>query len=307
MKKFLKRFIPARIRRCLVAPCILPAGYRSRLDRYEEMALGHFENGPDVAIAQLRLCAHVLDKGLCRSDWEPGHSRALYEQGRCLLNRLAQDPAGEPDELKWARDIFEEYERREAGAVSPASTGAAPAPDAALAPEAVARLIRTRSSVRHFQERPVSPRVLEDIVAAAIQAPSSCNRQTLRVYASLDPARVHDVLACFSGFTGFSPYVPCALVFCADLRPYYFPNEIFIPTLDTGLAIENALLMATAHGLSATPLTWGSRRSGDEERLRALLDVPKHMDIVAGAACGYPHQPAVPPVRKTVAATLVLR
>lgn len=307
MKKFLKRLIPLRIRRCLASPYVLPAGYRSRLARYEEMALGHYENDREVQIAQLRLCAHVLDKGLRRPDWEPGHSRPLYTQGRCLLDRLIQDRSDGQEDLKWAAEIIGEYERRQAGSSPPPANVAVPDPHPLPPPEEVARLLRARVSTRCFIARPVPETILEDIVAAAIHAPSSCNRQSLRAYASLNPDRVRDVLACFSGFTGFSPYVPCAIVFCADLRPYYFPNEIFIPTLDTGLAIENALLMATAHGLSATPLTWGSRRPGDEERLRDLLDIPAHLEIVAGAACGYPRQSAEPPVRKSVAATLVVR
>ncbi|MFN2432486.1 MAG: nitroreductase family protein [Gemmatimonadota bacterium] len=69
---------------------------------------------------------------------------------------------------------------------------AAPPP---ASPEEVARrarafydLVRTRRSVREFSPRPVSRRVVEDLLRAAATAPSGAHRQPWRFVAVSDPA-----------------------------------------------------------------------------------------------------------------------
>ncbi|HPR69556.1 MAG TPA: nitroreductase family protein [Kiritimatiellia bacterium] len=306
MKNLLRQLIPLRIRRCLRSPLILPGSYRSRLDRYEQIALGGVEHSSDSQLAQLRQYAHELDKGLHRKDWEPGHGEAVYQKARCLYGQLAGNAASPDGVFRWIQDILSEHEQRQHQPPDQVTPLAAEHEPFRLDPDAMAKAIAARVSSRWFQSRTIPETVLNQIVEAAAQAPSSCNRQTLQIFASLDPARTIEILKCFKGFTGFSPFIPCAMVFCADLRPYLFPNELFIPTLDTALAVENALLMASAHGLNATLLTWGSRNTEEDRRLRRILGIPDHIEIVVGAACGYPEKNAIRPARKSVADTLWL-
>jgi len=289
------------------SPLILPASYRSRLERYEDIALGDVEHNDDSQFALLRQYAHELDKGLHRKDWVPGHGESAYQKSRCLYRRLIGNESPPNDVFRWIQNILSEYEQRKRQAPGEVAPLASTEEPFRLPPEDMARAIAARVSSRWFQQKKIQDAVLEQIAEAAVQAPSSCNRQTLQIFATLDPARALEILKCFKGFTGFSPFIPCAMVFCADLRPYQFPNELFIPTLDTALAVENALLMASAHGLNATLLTWGSRNAEEDRRLRHLLEIPNHMEIVVGAACGYPEQNAIRPARKSVAETLRLK
>jgi len=175
----------------------------------------------------------------------------------------------------------------------------------AISEHAIGQFMRSRCSVRQYSPKPVSEEMVTKMVDAANQAPSSCNRHTLKIFSTTNQERAREILPLFVGYTGFNSNVQCALVFCADLRPYSFPQEIFIPTLDTGLAIENAALMAHALGLSMTILSWGNRTTPNELKLRRILGLPEYYEIIAGAACGHPSLVCELPARKSVEETLV--
>lgn len=284
--------------------------YRNRLTDYLDANATEACHDVEFCLAMLRMHAHVLDKALNRGDWEPGHSQSLYREAKRFssLCRDVDDPTYE-----WANAILLEYEKRSADVCSDIDRAdhrprvwRGPSSCPPVGPEELMRHLKYRTSIRCFQPRRIAKKDALAIAEAGLEAPSSCHRQTLRIYGSVEPDLVQKIGSCFHGFTGFSAFVPMLLVFCSDLRPYSYPPELFTPTLDTGLALQNCVLMASSFGISVTILNW-TGRSGPEQRLRSCLGIPDYEAIVAGAAGGYASGAAARPVRKPVSKTLVLR
>ena len=283
-------------------PYILPHRYKQRLKRYEKIGNNSFGTDGESDLAFLRMYAHILDKPLHRVDWAPGHSADFYRDVKKLLADYGQ--SNDPTVL-WARDIVREYEARHMvppGTVFPLGEPVGPPP---LGPEKLLEQMCYRTSIRHYKNRPVDQALVERITEAALEAPWSCSRQALHIYASVTLETVGKALSCFKGFTHFSQFVPCVMVFCVDLRSYAMPNELFVPHFDAGLASSNAALMASSLGVSMVFLTWGSRTPDTEHRLRTLFKIPDYYEITCGACCGFPAQKQHRPARKPIVETLI--
>ena len=269
---------------------------------YAKAAERQFTADGHGTMGMLRMCAHILDKGLHDLNWEPGHSVAIYEQTRKLLVVCSDS---KDSTYSWAKSVVAEYEKRREQVGEPLSPWGADSVSSPITAGDFLDLAEGRVSVRCFKEESVLPEQVVRLVEAGLAAPSSCNRQSLQVYACVEPDRAKNIASLFHGFTCFSSFVPCVLVMCADVRAYHMPVELFVPTYDTGLAVSNMALMAHAMGLSMTQLIWSGRNKMDrEKRLRVLLDIPDYQDIVVGAVCGFPLRGANRPTRKSVKNTV---
>lgn len=307
MRNWLKRCLPVQaleVVRKLRHPYLLDWRYANRMRRYEQFDCLNQGGVIQHHGATVRRLAHNVEKGLNRSDFEPGHSCHVYDQVKDILDHYD----GDDGTAEWARSLLQDYEsaqgdvamlegkyRREYQRTSDH-----------LDPSALLSFLRLRRSCREYQDKLVLESEIKRIVEAGLEAPSSCSRQALRVFCSLTPEKSKAVLNCFTGFTCFSENVPAAMVFCVDLRPYFLPKELFVPTLDVGLAASNAALMATSLDLSMTYLSWGARRPEQEERLRRLMGIPEYCEIVVGATCGYPAYVPHRPERKHVNSALTI-
>ena len=151
----------------------------------------------------------------------------------------------------------------------------------------VLEAIRTRRSVRHFLPQPVPRDVLEQIVAAGIEAPSGCNMQ-LRQYVIVDDPKVMDqVRTCSKSIAD----APCAIVMLLETKasPY---GEFWVQ--DASAAMQNMLLAAVGLGYGACWIEGAVRRV--EEDLRKLLAAPAHLRVWSLLPVGKPAaQPARPP------------
>jgi nitroreductase len=239
-------------------------------------------------IAKARLCAHIIDKGLHRPDFEPMHSMGLRQD---LGHIIKMDGLHDDGTLTWVKTIIHDYDAAQVGgniALEGYGSSFFRQHDC-LTPEQYLLFLHLRRSCRNFMEgERVTEGQLYKIMEAALEAPTSCNRLAVKMYATLDPDKARAVLSCFPGYTCFGPYIPCAIVFCVDLSAYTIPLELFLPTIDSGLVISYGLLMATAQDLSITLLAAAILKSQEEARLRKLLGIPDHMSIVVGGACGKP-------------------
>ena len=304
MKAYVRQMIPNRLKKWMRTK--LHSRVSDRFDEliepYRRAKMTPFVDDCESNLARLRMHAHIIDKGLHRPDWQFGHGETCYSEAKRLLGKITgfeSDPT-----LVWADKVIREYEAAQKGVrhISPESVFQQ---QTAVEPEYLKRFFCLRTTCRNFEEKAVSCEDLFSIIDAALQASSSCCRQTLKVYGSVDPKIVRETASCFSGFTGFSDFIPSALVFCADIRSYYLPGELFAPTFDTALAADHAALMAAAMGMSMGMLCWVPD-SDRERRLRALHNIPEYETIVVGAVCGYPKQLARKPPRKSAHETLIL-
>jgi len=150
-------------------------------------------------------------------------------------------------------------------------------------------VVTNRRSVRKYCPNPVPPSVMEQIVAAGIEAPTGCNLQ-LKQYIVVDDPDVMDKIRFVSkAMTG----APAAIVLLIEpaSSPY---GEFWIQ--DASAAMENMLLAAVALGYAGCWIEGHVRPH--EQALRKLLNVPENLRVWAltpiGKSNAKPKRPPKP-------------
>lgn len=148
--------------------------------------------------------------------------------------------------------------------------------------------IAKRCSVRAYTGEPVAEEELQQVLEAALAAPSANNVRPWHIVVVTDES-TREKLAQVHQWAGFCAQSPVVLVFCADAQrqPHWWIE-------DTSAAVENALIQATALGLGTC---WIGIRGGEddgghgperEEYVRAVLDLPEHIRVLALVTLGHP-------------------
>ena len=108
------------------------------------------------------------------------------------------------------------------------------------------KTIRTRRTVRHFLNEPVSAETLETLCRAAMCAPSACNKQMWQFVVVTERADL-DAMAAFLPSAKMLAQAPAAIVVCGE------PAEDFgfYWQQDCAAATQNLLLAAHSLGLGA--------------------------------------------------------
>jgi len=252
-------------------------------------------------LGRLRLNAHVLDKGFQVKNYESGRSVRYYEEAKNLMELIKASKVSDDPSYKWAKDRIRQYEDKQE---CPDLDITHSVEKTTCSYDDLRDIIRTRRSIRQFDERIVDGQLLEKIFEVINWSPSSCNRQSAKVFVTNNPEKVRECMKSSVGATCFSDFVPVYISFCADLRAYDMPAEFFNPHIDVSLGIQNCNLVAQALGLSITMLSWASHTKMGEERLRTVLEIPDHCQIVVNAVLGYPESSGPVPIRKSIFRTL---
>ncbi len=140
-----------------------------------------------------------------------------------------------------------------------------------------------RVSIRKFQAKPVEREKLEQILRAAMAAPSARNQQPWEFYVVTDREKIQALAQA-------TPYSGCAAGAAAVLVPCYRKEGLTAPSyaqIDLSIATENILLEITSLGLGVVWLGIAPI----EERMRAVEETvgiaPEHRAF-ALVALGYP-------------------
>lgn len=192
--------------------------------------------------------------------------------------------------------------------------------------DAAMKVIQDRRSIREFTSEPVSDSDLDFILEAGRQAPSGENAQPWRFIIVKDPVmskklgalagggsgrrftaefvtkKMHDRFtsledeakkkAAFEKLTSgqvseFLSGAPLNIVVCGK-------KDVWDMPFDTGAAIENMLLMVAALGLGACWVIAPCFDVRDEEKVKALLEIPEGFKAVSIVSIGHqprPHRP----------------
>jgi nitroreductase len=152
-------------------------------------------------------------------------------------------------------------------------------------------VLKRRWSPRAFDERLVEADKLQSLFEAARWAPSSNNEQPWRFIAArkdreLEWNRLHACLV--EGNRKWAYRAPVLILSVASLNfeDDGKPNRHAL--YDTGMAVENLVLQATALGLVAHQMA-----GFDVEQARADLKIPAGYEPVAMIAVGYHGDPAI--------------
>lgn len=135
-----------------------------------------------------------------------------------------------------------------------------------------------RRSIRSWNSDPVDKRLLETVIDLAKWAPSSCNRQTVRILILDEDADKQFVAASFPHHNQFWTAAPLVLIVLVDSGSY-LANQKHYMYMDGGAFIQNMLLLFHAGGLGAC---WvGMHHIHLETNTSASEDFRRHFNLPA--------------------------
>ena len=167
--------------------------------------------------------------------------------------------------------------------------------------------IKTRRSVRKFEDRKVPHEVLEKIVEAAAFAPSWKNSQTVRYIAVEDPVLKERIATeATMNFTHNKDIISACPVLIAVVTKtgicgyekdgsYTTSKKDKWEMFDAGVASQTFMLAAHEYGIGTVTLG-----IFDEEIAGKLLELPGGDKVSALLAAGYPLQQPAAPKKKSV-------
>lgn len=181
-----------------------------------------------------------------------------------------------------------------------------------------------RRSVRRYTARPIAPALIDELLAAAVCAPSAHNRQPWRFVVmsgahhkhrlatamgerlrrdrqgDADPQEVieADVARSYARITGAATVIVVCLTM-EDMDRYPDPvrsrNEHHMAVQSTAMAGQNLLVAAQAAGLAGC---WLCAPMFCPDTVRAALDLPSHWEPQGMMTLGYPANTGKPFVRR---------
>ena len=161
----------------------------------------------------------------------------------------------------------------------------------------VLKQLYDRKSVRVYEDRPVPEDVKQEILSAAIQAPSAGNMALYTILDITDQA-LKDKLSVSCDNQPFIATAPVVLIFCADYRRWYDVfrsavdivrkpdlGDLFLAQADAIIAAQNAVVAAQSLGLGGCYI---GDITENFEYHKKLLHLPQYVVPAAMLCMGYP-------------------
>lgn len=140
-----------------------------------------------------------------------------------------------------------------------------------------------RVSIRKFSNQPVEKEKIEQILRAAMQAPSACNQQPWEFYVVEDKEMIH-ALSQATPYSAFAFNAPVIIV--PVYREENLPAPMFAQ-IDLSIASENMWLETDALQLGGTWI--GIAPLKDRmEAVAEILALPDNLKVFSLFALGYP-------------------
>lgn len=157
--------------------------------------------------------------------------------------------------------------------------------------------LKSRKSVRAYEDRPIPEDLKQTILLAAAEAPSA-GCQQLYTILDITDQKLKEALADTCDHQPFIAQAPMVLVFCADCRKWYDAyletgcnprhpgaGDLMLAVTDTAIAAQNAVVAAESLGI-------GSCYIGDImencEQQRELLNLPPYVFPAVMLVFGWP-------------------
>ena len=147
--------------------------------------------------------------------------------------------------------------------------------------------ILTIRSIRKFTDTPISREILDDLVQAALHAPSGMGKQTRKFTVVTNKnaiKRLAEAIKTTLNRPGYDLYCPAAIIIPSNLRDSNWGKE------DDACALENIFLAANSYGVGSV---WINQLQNicDTPAIRDILNdfgVPANHVVYGMAALGYP-------------------
>ncbi len=216
----------------------------------------------DLLSLHIRWAGHSVEKGVrCRKVEGRGHGRPA--QLRAALEEWHRRGYPARPFIRWAEANLEDYERWNAtGEPQFQSEKDLPVfrPDSP-----VVDLLTHRVSIRRWKPEPVAEETLRRVLEIATCAPTSCNRQTWKLY--VEPNRDLAAAANLVGTANptLRALAPVTIYIAIDSRLY---PERWAPAQDAGIMALQLSLAATSLGLGGCLMYAGENFPQEEFRRR---------------------------------------
>jgi len=152
--------------------------------------------------------------------------------------------------------------------------------------------IKTRRSIREYQEKPVEQEKLSKVLEAARLSPSAANKQPWKFIVVTDPKVKESLRSAYNKDWLIS--APVIIVGCA------LPKEAWVRSdgeeywkVDLAIAMQSLILEAWEQGLGTCWI--GAFR---EDGVKKALGIPDDVRVVALTPLGYPAEEKEPVVRR---------
>jgi nitroreductase len=146
----------------------------------------------------------------------------------------------------------------------------------------IAEAIRTRRSVRVYQDKPVPGEKLEKILEAARLAPSARNSQSHK-FVIVKSDQLRKELARKGTSESFIGAAPVIIVAVALDPEYVMSGGVPAHPVDIAIALDHMTLVAVEEGLGTC---WVG--AFYQERVKQILGIPEKYKVVALLSLGYP-------------------
>ncbi len=146
--------------------------------------------------------------------------------------------------------------------------------------------IFTRRSIRKFTTEAVSDAHVQNMLEAAMAAPSAGNAQPWR-FIVVRNKETFNAIAAHNPYAQMAKESSVCIVVCADLQAEKYPGYW---QQDCAAALQNLLLAGRALGIGTV---WTGVYP-DKERIVAfkeLFALPEHAEVLGIVVCGHPDQP----------------
>lgn len=247
--------------------------------------------GQENLRARIAIGLHFLEYSMSLRDSAPGHAldkaHQLVEDVRTYLDHCGADATTEI--ALNALSTFVEFNLEgghplgalatEIAVLRSGSSGLRGGTEEVTAEEIKARgqidflsFAEARHSIRQYSDQPVDPEKIARAVRVAQQSPSSCNRQTCRVWIWTDREPLRRVIALQNGNRGFGDQLGGVAVVTSDLAHWENAAERYQGWVDGGMFAMSLAYGFHAEGLGAVMLNWSVTREQDRA-LRALTEI----------------------------------
>lgn len=155
----------------------------------------------------------------------------------------------------------------------------------------VQEAIYNARTIRTFHNKKVPREVINEILQAGVQAPSSCNQQLFK-FILIEDQDVKRRLKDEATFRHIDR-IPNPMFVILDGR---FNKENNAHLQGTSATIQNMILYAYSLGIGA----WWINGYGDRETIKKILSIPKYYLVVCALGFGYPAETPLKPKKQNI-------
>ncbi len=153
----------------------------------------------------------------------------------------------------------------------------------------VFQAIKSRKSIRSYQDRPIEEEKLLRVLEAGRLAPSAKNLQEWK-FVIVKDKELRKKLVAAANNQRFIAEAPVVIAGCATLVDYVMSCGQYAYPIDLAIAMDHMTLQAVEEGLGTCWI--GSFK---EDEVKKLLNIPPEVRIVELLTLGYPE--TIPPAR----------